>query len=84
MRIDRTDFGTITTSLSDRPERWSNAGRNCRNGFTGQYGNVTLSPEAELFLRRRGCKVIAEPTPRAIEIFNEKTGEKLGLFHVTC
>ena len=51
---------------------------------TGQYGKVTLSPEAELFLRRRGCEVIAEPTPRAIEIFNEKKGEKLGLFHVTC
>ena len=51
---------------------------------TGQYGSVALSPEAELFFRRRGCKVIAEPTPRAIETFNGEAGEKVGLFHVTC
>jgi hypothetical protein len=51
---------------------------------TGQYGSVALSPEAELFFRRRGCVVIAEPTPRAIETFNREAGEKVGLFHVTC
>ena len=30
---------------------------------TGQYGNAALSPEAAAFLKRKGCKVIAKPTP---------------------
>jgi hypothetical protein len=38
---------------------------------SGQVGNVRLSPEAE-------------PTPKAIRVFNRSTVRKIGLFHVTC
>lgn len=51
---------------------------------TGQSGNLGLSPEAKAFFARHDCKVVAEPTPRAIAIFNESNGDKIALFHVTC
>ena len=51
---------------------------------TGQYDNVRLSPEAAEFFARKGCRVLAEPTPRAISAFNGAKGHKIGLFHVTC
>jgi hypothetical protein len=37
---------------------------------SGQMGNVTLSPEAEAYFSKKGCKVILQPTPEAIGIFN--------------
>lgn len=51
---------------------------------TGQSGNLELSPEAAEFFTRHDCKVVAEPTPRAIVRFNETQGPKAALFHVTC
>ena len=51
---------------------------------SGQEGNVRLSPEAEAFLAKKNCRVVIEPTPKAIRIFNETRGNKIGLFHVTC
>lgn len=51
---------------------------------TGQSGNLRLSPEAAAFLSRHDCRVLAEPTPRAIVVFNETHAPKIGLFHVTC
>jgi hypothetical protein len=51
---------------------------------TGQYGNAALSPEAAAFLKKKGCKVIAKPTPKAIKIYNLTRKPKVGLFHVTC
>jgi hypothetical protein len=51
---------------------------------TGQDGMASLSPEAAAFFNKRGCKVIAEPTARAIRIFNKSKKAKAGLFHVTC
>lgn len=50
----------------------------------GQYGNVHLSPEAEAYFARRGCKVLLQPTPKAIDTFNNSHARKIGLFHVTC
>jgi len=52
----------------------------------GQYGNVTLSPEAAEFFKHHACRVILQPTSEAIETYN-KTRDKaktIGLFHVTC
>lgn len=53
----------------------------------GQYGNVTLSPEAAEFFEHHKCRVILMPTPAAIEIYNKTNEGKaraIGLFHVTC
>ncbi len=51
---------------------------------SGQEGNVRLSPEAEAYLAKKDCKVVARPTPQAIRAFNEAHGKNIGLFHVTC
>jgi hypothetical protein len=51
---------------------------------TGQYGNAGLSLEAAAFLKKKGCKVTAKPTPKAIKIYNLTRNPKVGLFHVTC
>ena len=51
---------------------------------SGQMGNVHLSPEAEPISRKRACKVLLQPTPEAIHVFNKSNAKKIGLFHVTC
>jgi hypothetical protein len=51
---------------------------------SGQIGNVRLSAEAESYFDKKGCKVIVQPTPKAIQLFNRSNAKKIGLFHVTC
>ncbi len=51
---------------------------------TGQYGRVALSPEAAAYFEKKGCKVVAQPTPEAIKVFNFSRKTRVGLFHVTC
>jgi hypothetical protein len=50
---------------------------------SGQMGNVHLSPEAEAYFAKKGCKVLLRPTPEAIHAFNKSRSKKIGLFHVT-
>jgi hypothetical protein len=51
---------------------------------SGQMGNVHLSPEAEAYFAKKGCKVLLQPTPEAMHVFNKSHAKKIGLFHVTC
>ncbi len=51
---------------------------------SGQMGNVRLSPEAEAYFAKKGCRVLLQPTPQAIYLFNRLHAKKVGLFHVTC
>jgi hypothetical protein len=51
---------------------------------SGQYDSVRLSPEAEAYFNKKSCKVILQGTPLAIQTFNQATGKKIGVFHVTC
>lgn len=51
---------------------------------SGQYGNVRLSDEAADYFKRKHCQVDLEPTPAAIQTWNETRGAVAGLFHVTC
>jgi hypothetical protein len=51
---------------------------------SGQMGNVRLSPEAKAYFKKKDCKVLLQPTPDAIQVFNETHAKKIGLFHVTC
>ena len=51
---------------------------------SGQMGNVHLSPEAEAYFAKKRCKVLLQPTPEAIQVFNKSHAKKIGLFHVTC
>jgi hypothetical protein len=51
---------------------------------SGQMGNVHLSPEAEAYFVKKGCKVLLQPTSKAVDTFNSLHQKKIGLFHVTC
>jgi hypothetical protein len=51
---------------------------------SGQMGNVHLSPEAEVYFAKKGCKVVLQSTPEAIHVFNKSRAKKIGVFHVTC
>ena len=51
---------------------------------TGHSGEATLAPEAELFLQERRIECQMLPTPEATDAFNQATGRKAALLHVTC
>lgn len=51
---------------------------------TGQEGNVRLSPEAQTFFEKKGCKVLLQPTQEAIRSFNRSHDHTVALMHVTC
>jgi hypothetical protein len=51
---------------------------------SGQMGKLHLSPEAEAYFAKKGCKVLLQPTPEAIHVFNKSHAKKIWLFHVTC
>ena len=60
--------------------------RGCNELIIGlrQMGIVRLSPEAEAYFEKKDCKVLLQPTPDAIQVFNKSHAKKIGLFHVTC
>ena len=37
---------------------------------SGQMGKVRLSPEAEDYFAKKNCKVLLQPTPDAVHVFN--------------
>jgi len=47
---------------------------------SGQMGNVRLSPEAEAYFKKKDCKVLLQPTPDAIQVFNESHAKKIRAF----
>jgi hypothetical protein len=50
----------------------------------GQYGALTLSPEALAYFHNRDCVVDMRPTPEAVQAWNSAAGKAVGMFHVTC
>ncbi len=50
----------------------------------GQYNALELSREAYDYFKSKNCKVICEPTPDAVKIWNGKGEPKVGMFHITC
>ena len=41
---------------------------------SGQMGNVHLSPEAEAYFAKKGCKVLLQPTPEAKPTLYDRLG----------
>ena len=50
----------------------------------GQSGEVDLTKEGRRFLEDRGIRFELLPTPEAMNVYNETTGRKAALMHVTC
>ncbi len=51
---------------------------------TGQYGICKIEQDALDKLNKNKIQIIVEPTPIAIEKFNNISKTKAGIFHVTC
>lgn len=51
---------------------------------TGAYGLMKVDEGIKRKLEKRGIKVFAAPTKKAVEIYNSLEGEKAGCFHLTC
>ena len=51
---------------------------------TGQQGALGLSEEARHYLSDHGCSLVLEPTPSAVEHWNQAGGATIAMFHITC
>jgi hypothetical protein len=83
-KLSKKFYGTSHVVSKDEAEFVFEKGSRLLVLGSGQQGNVRLSPEAEAWLAKKGCKVVIQPTPEALRAFNEARGKKIGLFHVTC
>jgi len=51
---------------------------------TGQFGACRLEESIPKICERNNIKLIMKKTPEAIKDFENLSGKKLGLFHITC
>ncbi|HEY6007517.1 MAG TPA: MTH938/NDUFAF3 family protein [Geobacteraceae bacterium] len=83
-KLSKRHYGTAHIMSREEAEFIYEKGCHLLIVGTGQNGSLRLSPEAAEFFAGKGCTVLAEPTPRAITVFNQAKGDRIGLFHVTC
>jgi hypothetical protein len=83
-KLSRKYFGTSHVLSKDEAKFVFERGCEQLVLGSGQMGNVRLSPEAETYFVKKGCEVLLQPTPDAIQVFNRSHAKKIGLFHVTC
>jgi hypothetical protein len=90
MKIDGTSFGSITiggrTCDHDVVVRLgAEVVKRKKKLSKRHYGaSHTVSEDEARYLREKGCKVVAAPTPEAVEIYTICKKPKIGLFHITC
>ena len=85
-KLSKAVYGTSHT-ISRREAKYVRkqaGGADCLIVGSGQYGYVELSPEAAAYLKRKKCRVVLAPTPKAIDVWSRGKGRAIGLFHVTC
>lgn len=83
--LSRKHYGTSHHVSEEEAEDFSSQNAVHLIVGTGQSGQLSLTDEAEQFLRDNGYEKIEEyPTPKAIDRWNEIQGKVEGLFHVTC
>jgi hypothetical protein len=70
----------ICVELAATKSQWEKIGRARRIHLT-LSGRPSRNQQAGAFFAK---KVVIKPTAQAIRAFNEASGEKIGLFHVTC
>ena len=83
-KLSKKYYGTSHVLSKDEAKFVFERGCNQLIVGSGQMGNVRLSPEAEAYFAKKNCKVLLQPTPEAIQVFNKSRSKKIGLFHVTC
>jgi len=83
-KLSKAVYGTSHTVSLEEAEFVYETGATGLVVGTGQYGALELSGEALEFLKINDCHVKLLSTPEAIQLWNEKKGQNIGLFHVTC
>ena len=83
-KLSKTYYGTSHVLSKEEAKFVFERGCNQLVVGSGQIGNVRLSREAEAYFEKKDCKVLLQPTPDAIRVFNKSHAKKIGLFHVTC
>jgi hypothetical protein len=83
-KLSKQVYGTSHTISLEEAHHIHEGGAEMLVIGTGQYGLVVLSDEAQQFFDAQDLKVVMEPTPKAIELWNDTEGNLIGLFHITC
>ncbi len=83
-KLSKKYYGTSHTVSKDEAKFVFEKGCDELIVGSGQMGNLHLSPEAEAYFAKKGCKVLLQQTPAAISLFNRSNANRIGLFHVTC
>lgn len=83
-KLSKQVYGTSHILSLDEARHIYEAGAEMLIIGTGQYGLVSCSDEASQFFEAQNLTVVMEPTPKAIELWNEIEGRLIGLYHVTC
>ncbi|MCM8594852.1 Mth938-like domain-containing protein [Accumulibacter sp.] len=83
-KLSKRIYGTSHTISRDEAEFVYEKGCETLVIGSGQYDNVRLSAEAADFFAAHHCRVVLQPTPEAIRVYNHAHGRTVGLFHVTC
>ncbi len=83
-KLSKAEYGTSHIISKDEAKFIYEDGCETLVVGAGKEGNVRLSPEASGYFKKKGCKVVLQPTPEAIRSFNQSRGKAIGLMHVTC
>lgn len=83
-KLSKKEYGTSHIVSKDEAKFIYEDGCETLIVGAGQEGNVRLSPEASDYFKKKRCRVLVQPTPEAIRMFNELHEKKVGLMHVTC
>jgi len=71
-KLSKKDYGTSHVLSKDEAKFVFEKGCEQLILGSGQMGNVHLSPEAEAYFAKKGCKVLLQPTPEAIQVSMER------------
>jgi hypothetical protein len=76
LRDSRAGACNAIADLADGMAKWTSGKRSSRKS--------SMSPEASAYFEKNDCRILIEPTPEAIRLFNQSRAKKIGLMHVTC
>ncbi len=83
-KLSKEIYGTSHTISLAEAEYIYQAGAERLLIGAGQFGSVRLSPEAADFFKEHNCPVEIQPTPEAVNQWNQDQGNQIALFHITC
>ena len=83
-KLSKAIFGSSHTVSKDEAKYVYEKGAQRVIIGSGQSGILKISPEAEDFFKKKECRIVIHPTPKAIKAWNDTKESAVGLFHITC